>query len=67
MVFILEKTGTGYSAYNDEGGTIIGSTGYDLLELRKNIVEATNLYYDCLGIGLISEDQIELVQSSHNH
>jgi len=42
LKFILEKTDTGYSAFEDEQA--IYSTGGSISELKKNIGEAVDLY-----------------------
>jgi hypothetical protein len=41
---IVEKTNTGYSAYADQYP--VCTTGGDINELRINILEALNLYFD---------------------
>lgn len=44
---IVERTRTGYSAYADNiPRDFVGTTGVDMSELKKNILEALNLYYD---------------------
>jgi predicted RNase H-like HicB family nuclease len=53
---IVEKTNTGYSAYikNLNG---IGTTGDDLMELKKNITEALTLYYKNNNFSFTMEDE----------
>jgi hypothetical protein len=41
---IVEKTNTGYSAYADQYP--VCTTGSDITELRSNILEALNLYFE---------------------
>lgn len=48
---IIEKTSTGYSAYADKYPVF--STGADIMEMRSNIVEAINFYFDETGQHLI--------------
>ena len=62
LAFVVEKTTTGFSAYNCDNQEVIGTTGQDIAELKENIVEATNLYYEYKGRELITIDQIELIQ-----
>ncbi len=40
----MEKTTTGYSAYAEKYGVI--TTGADLKELKENMVDAINLYFE---------------------
>ncbi len=46
--FIIERTNTGYSAYEQKHP--IFTTGDNILELQKNALEAVNLYLDNDGI-----------------
>ena len=41
--FIVEKTNTGFSAYAKDDDVNVGTTGKNMTELKKNIVEAFNL------------------------
>jgi hypothetical protein len=41
---IVEKTNTGYSVYADQYP--VCTTGSDIIELRSNILEALNLYFE---------------------
>ena len=61
MKFIVETNKTGFSAYNDENGDVIGTTGPDIPKLIANILEATNLYFEYKGHSLIAIEDIELV------
>jgi transcriptional regulator with XRE-family HTH domain len=47
--FNVEKTSTGYSAYREEKNGMILTTGSNLEELRKNILEAYNLHQEERG------------------
>jgi len=64
MKFFVEKTTTGFSAFNDDDCNVIGTTGSDIPELMANILEATNLYLEYSGRELITIDQVELVQDN---
>ena len=55
--FIIEKTKTGYSAYCQEYP--IFTTGLSINELRKNIKEAANLYFEEVDT-TFSFDKLEL-------
>jgi predicted RNase H-like HicB family nuclease len=44
---IVERTKTGYSAYAKNYP--VATTGKDLIELKANIVEAMNLYFEESG------------------
>jgi hypothetical protein len=41
--FIVEKTGTGFSAYAKDDDINVGTTGKTMTELKSNILEAFNL------------------------
>jgi hypothetical protein len=60
LKFNVEKTSTGYSAYREEKDGIVVTTGANLGELRKNILEAYNLYSDENGKKEIDADQVAL-------
>jgi hypothetical protein len=48
--FIVEKAATGFSAYAEDFDTLpVGTTGATMTELKKNILEATNLYLEYIG------------------
>ena len=55
---LVEKTDTGFSAGAENYP--VYTAGDDLTEIRKNIVEALNLYFEDKG-KTISQDEIELV------
>ncbi len=52
--FILEKTKTGFSAYSDE--LPVFTTGKTFTQLRNNILEAINFYFE--------EEELEIVLSN---
>lgn len=47
IITVVEKTGTGYSAYSETDGVF--TTGANLAELRQNMVAVYNLQYRELG------------------
>jgi predicted RNase H-like HicB family nuclease len=51
---IVEKTNTGYSAFADQYP--VCTTGNDLTELRYNILEALNLYFEVAENGRMIEE-----------
>ena len=51
---IIEKTGTGYSAYAEKYPAI--TTGENLKELTANMVEALNLYFEDKGRTVTQDD-----------
>lgn len=54
IAITVEKTSTGYSAYADHEDVF--STGKDIPELYKNLVEALNLAYEEEGIEITRND-----------
>ena len=60
LKFNVERTSTGYSAYREEKDGIIITTGANLGELRKNILEAYNLHLEQHGKKDISAGQVAL-------
>jgi hypothetical protein len=57
ITFIFEKTRTGFSAYAD--GLPIATTGRTIPTLRKNILEALNLFLEDTGYSA-TQDNIAL-------
>ena len=55
--FITEKTKTGYSAYCSNKP--IFTTGQTIHDLQLNAIDATNLYFEDLGI-TVTQENIEL-------
>lgn len=59
--FIIEKGKDGYGAYREEKGLgLITTMGNTVAEVKKNIVEAYNLFAEVSGKAEITEEQIEL-------
>jgi len=54
---IVERTNTGYSVYAQNHP--VATTGKDLIELKSNMVEALNLYFEENG-PLITENDIKV-------
>lgn len=50
----VEKTDTGYSAYNDDASVF--TTGKDIPELYANLIEALNLAYEDMGYEVTAEN-----------
>jgi len=58
-LFIVEKTATGFSAYAEDFETLpVGTTGTTMAELKKNILEAANLYLEHIGKPIITSEDI---------
>ncbi|MFZ4520106.1 MAG: antitoxin HicB [Bacteroidales bacterium] len=51
---MVERTNTGYSAYAQSYP--VATTGNDLIELKSNMVEAINLYFEDQGQLVCEED-----------
>ena len=51
---IVERTNTGYSAYAQNYP--VATTGNDLIELKSNMVEAINLYFEEKGQHVCEDD-----------
>lgn len=49
FTYIVERTRTGYSAYVADEGYGIYTVGGDMKELRSNMLEALNLYFEDQG------------------
>ena len=59
--FIVEKTGTGFSAYHEENGQILAATtGSNIPELKANILESFNLFAGYQKRPTITVDQVAL-------
>lgn len=59
--FVIEKGKDGYGAYREEKGAgVITTMGDTVSEIKKNLVEAYNLYADEVGKSVITDDQVEL-------
>nr|WP_295876409.1 hypothetical protein [uncultured Chitinophaga sp.] len=52
-VFIVERTNTGYSAYSEDMDRLpVSTTGKNMWELNKNILEAIDLYRKYIDVDL---------------
>jgi predicted RNase H-like HicB family nuclease len=58
IVFTVEKTNTGYSAYSDGSEGVVATTGSTMAELKGNMVEAYNLYQEETGNPPITEKDL---------
>ena len=58
ITIIIEKTGTGFSAYSEEYA--IFTTAKTIPELIGNVIEASNLYFEEQG-ELITQDNINFL------
>jgi hypothetical protein len=58
IVFVVEKTNTGFSAYAEDYD--VYTTGNNEEDLRKNILEATNLHLLVIGEALVTDANIKL-------
>lgn len=54
-VFIVERTGTGYSAFAADDKIPVVTTGADMSQLRDNILDAINSWREVKGMKDISE------------
>jgi hypothetical protein len=62
IVFVVEKTATGFSAYAEDFEKIpVGTTGKDMATLRKNIVDALNLYRNHKGLKPVTDMDITIM------
>ncbi len=57
-VFIVEKTGTGYSAYALDDNINVGTVGNNMPGLRKNVLDAINTWREEEGLKDISEKDL---------
>lgn len=59
IVFIVEKTSTGFSAYADDFEKYsVGTTGDTLTGLKGNILDALNAHLEALNKKQVTEDNI---------
>jgi len=56
--FVVEKTGTGFSAYATDEKLPIGTSGDTITELKKNIVDAYNSFAELKGWNEVTIDDI---------
>jgi len=60
ITFVIEKTGTGFSAYAKEDDIHAGTSGDNMAELRQNIQDAYNSYAEVKGWPEVTIDDITL-------
>lgn len=60
--FIVEETGTGYSAYAEEYPVF--TTGDDLAKLRMNALDAINSWFEDKGLDEINSSQISFFEKT---
>jgi transcriptional regulator with XRE-family HTH domain len=58
LIFIVEKTSTGYSAYAADDNLPVGTTGENMTALKQNVVDAVNTYREHAGLKPVTEDNI---------
>ncbi|RPD41344.1 XRE family transcriptional regulator [Chitinophaga barathri] len=58
IVFIVEKTGTGYSAYAVDDKFPVGTAAANMTELRQNILDAMNTWRELKGLPDVSEKDV---------
>ena len=57
-IFIVEKTGTGYSAYALDDNINVGTVGNNMPGLRKNVLDAINTWREEEGLKDVSEKDL---------
>jgi transcriptional regulator with XRE-family HTH domain len=60
IIFIVEKTNTGYSAYAKDDKYPFGTTGYTMEELKENMIDAANAWFEYKKMPLIGADEIAI-------
>jgi predicted RNase H-like HicB family nuclease len=60
IVFIVEKTNTGYSAYAKEEKYPFGTTGSTMEELKENMIDAANTWFEHKKMPLIGISDIAI-------
>ncbi|SIN82448.1 helix-turn-helix domain-containing protein [Chitinophaga niabensis] len=58
IVFIVEKTRTGYSAFAAEDRYPVFTTGRNMGELRKNVLDAMNTWTEYKGLKAVTEKDV---------
>jgi predicted RNase H-like HicB family nuclease len=58
IVFTVEKTDTGYSAYCEDAEGFVATVGSTMAELKANMVEAYNLHQEETGNSPIREEDL---------
>ena len=60
IVFVVEKTSDGFSAYALEEGIAVGTSADSMAELKSNIVDAYNSYAEMEGVDKVTLDHIQI-------
>lgn len=60
IVFIVEKTGTGFSAYAEDDNIPASTSGDNMSELRNNIVDAYNSLAELKNLPEVTIDEISI-------
>ncbi len=60
IVFVVEKTSDGFSAYALDDGIAVGTSANNISELKTNIVDAYNSYAEMEGKKQVSIDDIQI-------
>ncbi len=61
IVFTVEKTATGFSAFGQDFETYpVGTTGKDFTELKANIVEALNLHNEHHNLKPVTDENVSI-------
>lgn len=60
IVFIVERTNTGYSAYAKDDKYPFGTTGSTMEELKANMIDAANTWFEHKKMPLIGKGDISI-------
>jgi predicted RNase H-like HicB family nuclease len=61
IIFTVEKTSTGFSAFAQDFETYpVGTTGNTFTELKENIVDALNLHNEHRGLKIVTEEDVSI-------
>ena len=61
IIFKVEKTSTGFSAFAQDFETYpVGTTGGTFTEVKKNIVDALNLHNEYKNLKTVTEDDVSI-------
>lgn len=60
VIFVVEKTSDGFSAYALEDGIAVGTSADTIADLKSNIVDAYNSYADIEGKKEVGLDDIQI-------
>jgi transcriptional regulator with XRE-family HTH domain len=62
IAFVVEKTSTGFSAYAEDFEHLpIGTTGKDMASLKRNIIDALNLYRGHKGLKSMTDKDVVIL------